>query len=386
MESVFTPGVIAFGWESGTAAFCSLFKYRRANEGLLNVNYERRSTIDATDDMENQGGSNFNLNISNYSKNLFVVWTTFCRTRGPITPQIIVDAIKELAALMSFLQKESSKGVKFICIATNVPAQWIPDAERLVYDVDDLSDDVSRLMGADVEAKSSWSDAPRVDAISKRVSKALMGSNTTAEEVEIGSINENAEFTQSPISASVPTDKVNAGDSGRERRPSLISAKASDPEMTILKLQNREESWVSFRYALTSKWKKFQEVTRKRVESSIAWLNSPDGPDYATFFVPEHQSDVESLREFKYSQIYDEVNRAIIEAHLKYQKNPKQFIDREFGEDGDPARPSVVSCDILYSGDYASTKLDSLERVVDDVVLKQSSLRVPAGLNFVPDA
>ena len=58
LESVYAPAIIAFGWESGAAAFCSIFKKRRSreiSEGVLAPN----GTPKAQD--------------------LMVVWTTFCR-------------------------------------------------------------------------------------------------------------------------------------------------------------------------------------------------------------------------------------------------------------------------------------------------------------------
>lgn len=321
-----------------------------------------------------------------YSKDLFVVWTTFCRSRGPMTAETIANAIKELVKLKDYLQSNSGEGVKFVCIATNVPSQWIPDAERLVYDVEDMSDQVIQLLGGQPESRNSWA-SPRMKSVPD------LGRTKSSKAVELGTIAEatGEEDESAVVSPMRQSDARSESNRSVERaseleRPTLMSAKAETPELMIAKLQNREDSWISFRYALTSKWKKFQSVTNKRVSESIAWLNSEGGPDFTTFFVPEHESDVDALKEFKYSQIYDEVNRAIIEAHLRYQKNPAQFIAKNFGEDEDPVKPSVIACDVLYSGDYASSKLDSLKSVLDLVSAEQRKKRVPASLNFVPDA
>lgn len=352
---------------------------------MLNVTYEKASIseIRETEYFRAEAGDMVNsvdaddamtFETLKYSKDLFVVWTTFCRARGPMKPEIIANAIKELVQLQQYLQEASGAGVKFIFIATNVPSQWIPDAERLVYEVDDMSDDVANILGGQLEPRFSWV-SPQLKLGSS------FGKKKDNDGVELN-VRRTGDVVMSPIAEALD-DPDFAEATGR---PTLFSAMASTPEQTILRLQNREESWVSFRYALTSKWKKFQDVTYRRIAESISLLNSIDGPDCTTLFVPEHESDVETLKEFKYSAIYDEVNRCIIDSHLKYQKNPIQFLRKELGEDGDPLRPSVISCDVLYSGDYASSKLDSLKTVVQSIASKQRNVRVPAALNFVPDA
>lgn len=154
---------------------------------------------------------------------------------------------------------------------------------------------------------------------------------------------------------------------------------------TLIQTQAHGESWIPLRHALGSTWAEFQSQLHSRVARVLYWLSCPEGPGYTTLFITEHRSDVGLLRDFKYETIYSEVNRALIGEHLKYCKNPAEYVARRIGIDGDPETPSNVSCDVLYSGDYSSTKKDALAEVVKDLNMKEKKTRVPAFLHFISD-
>jgi hypothetical protein len=383
LESLYAPTIIGFGWESGAAAFCSIFKRRR--ELRLSQCFM---------------GSKF------MSNDLFVVWTTFCRRpRGGITAQVIADAIRELAILQQYLYTESGgSGIKILCIATGVPDEFIPEQERLLPNKGDLIKAVSVELGFERDTHKEW-DVEGTDPQDRKEEDSVIGlrgrwkapigraksyDKPLPSPVERG---RGRSWQEMVVSNPIDSSSLRSESSIRQSevvRPSLaarlMTARTSSPEETILRLQNRPESWVSFRQAFFSSWSTFQKVTESRIMASLTWLHSADGPDCTTLFVPEHQSDVGALKEFKYGQIYDELNRVIIESQLRYQKNPEGFLSEDLHSDGDPLASQPVSCHVLYSGDYASSKLDSLSAVCKEVAQRQGALRTPASLTFVPDA
>jgi hypothetical protein len=327
--------------------------------------------------------------------------------------------VRELVKLQTYLYDQAGRnGVKIICVATGVPPEWTPSCENLLSNCVDLGADVAKELGVNQEIVRNWNELPLptiadeeeeddddddeetqrpsvVDAI--RSSVNIVRSNlrsrqsttfrpSTASSVQSDLATELMDRSQSTSSVDRHRTTTRSSFINPIGRESLVTAAAPTPEETIFRLQNRPESWVSVRDALTRKWKTVRKTIDDRVGSSIQWLNSEGGPDCTTFFVPEHQSDSETLKQFKYNDIYDEVNRSIMENQLRYQKNPDEFVDGDFGEDNDPANPNAITAHVLYSGDYASSKLDSLKSVVDKVSVGQSKLRVPASLEFVPDA
>jgi hypothetical protein len=154
---------------------------------------------------------------------------------------------------------------------------------------------------------------------------------------------------------------------------------------TVVQCQAREESWIPMRHALGSTWKEFKSQLNRRISNTLRWLYSDEGPDYTTLYVTEHRSDVGLLREFKYDTIYNEVNQALISEMLKYCKNSSEYMTNEVDKDGDPVNSSTISCHVLYSGDYSSTKKDSLEGVCRTVVKNERTHRSPAYIHFVSD-
>lgn len=154
---------------------------------------------------------------------------------------------------------------------------------------------------------------------------------------------------------------------------------------TVVQCQAREESWIPMRHALGSTWKEFKGQLNRRISNTLRWLYSDEGPDYTTLYVTEHRSDVGLLREFKYDTIYNEVNQALISEMLKYCKNSVEYMTNEVDNDGDPIHSSTISCHVLYSGDYSSTKKDSLEGVCRAVVKQERTHRSPAYIHFVSD-
>lgn len=170
---------------------------------------------------------------------------------------------------------------------------------------------------------------------------------------------------------------------------SVNLAAVPDPKLaklaTVLQCQAREESWVPFRHALGSTWKEFKGHLNRRISNTLRWLYSDQGPDYTTLYVTEHRSDVGLLREFKYDTIYNEVNKALISEQIKYCKNSVEYMSNTLDKDGDPVNASSISCHVLYSGDYSSTKKDSLEGVCREIVRNDRTHRNPAYIHFVSD-
>jgi hypothetical protein len=398
LESVYSPAIIGFAWESGAAAFCSIFKKRRAIElsdnGVLSAD-----------------------SINAKTQDLFVVWTTFCRRPrdGVMTAKVVADAIRELVKLQAYLYEQAGKnGVKIICVATGVPPEWTPESENLLSKCTDLGAEVAVELGIDQEVNRTWLPAiddneDEEDEDEEKTTSRSSVSEAIRSSVSIVRSNIKSAPSRSKSSGSrhsgggdLTTElvgKSSAPSQSRDTfhrrssfinpggRESLATAAGASPEETIFRLQNRPESWISVRDALTRRWKNVCATVDERVGASIQWLNSEGGPNCTTFFVPEHQSDSETLKQFKYNDIYDEVNRSIIENQLRYQKNPHEFVDGNFSEeDNDPQNSNAITAHVLYSGDYASSKLDSLKSVVDRVADGQSKLRVPASLEFVPDA
>ncbi len=116
-------------------------------------------------------------------------------------------------------------------------------------------------------------------------------------------------------------------------------------------------------------------------------------------FVVEHSNEIASLgADAKYAS-YDDMNRAIIQNQLRYLKNSKKYLDTNIisDQDGgcsvaspaDAADDELISCHVLFSGNYATAKLDQLKIVVDSVSREEAKKKLngrPASLTFVPDA
>ena len=153
----------------------------------------------------------------------------------------------------------------------------------------------------------------------------------------------------------------------------------------LLQVNTCEESWIPLRHALGSTWNEFRTHLQVRIRNAMWWMCEENGPDYTTLFITEHRSDVATLREFKYADIYKEVNKTIITEQLRYCKNPAEYLAQSMHVDGDPLRSEEVAADILYSGDFASAKKDQLLDVYLQIKQKETTARVPASLNFIPD-
>ena len=171
----------------------------------------------------------------------------------------------------------------------------------------------------------------------------------------------------------------------KQNEEAKLKRKEAERLKTLVQVQAHEESWIPLRHALSTSWKEFLATLEDRVSKSIRWLSDPLGPDYSTLFITEHRSDVNTLKEFKYADIYNEVNKAIIQQQLKYCKNPTNYLANHFGPDGDPVDSMQTACSVLYSGDFSSAKKDQLAEVVDAVSLGQKRVVTPAYITLIPD-
>ena len=140
-----------------------------------------------------------------------------------------------------------------------------------------------------------------------------------------------------------------------------------------------------FLFLQCSPWREFLSSLERRVNRSINWMCEPNGPDYTTLFITEHRSDVNMLKEFRYAEIYNEINRIVISEQLKYCKNPSNYLAGKFGDDKDPENSEQTACSVLYSGDFSSAKKDQLQGVVELVLEAEKKKKKPAYLQLIPD-
>jgi hypothetical protein len=119
LDSIHAPRVVAFGWESGAAAFCSLFQRR---EEYVYSEFSDR-------------------NVFVYNKDLLVVWCSFCAKKKTYTVEDLIQIVQENANFQKNLFMSSSardedaergKYVrpKIIFIYTSVPKQFTPIREH----------------------------------------------------------------------------------------------------------------------------------------------------------------------------------------------------------------------------------------------------------------
>jgi hypothetical protein len=267
LESVYSPALIGFAWESGAAAFCSIFKKRRSrelNEGvsLFDNNINRDATVIQEVNEEEEESAK--------AQDLLVVWTTFCRRPrdGVMTAKVVADGIRELVQLQSYLHDQAGKnGVKIICVATGVPPEWTPSSENLLGNCPDLGKDVAAELNIPFEDPRSWSDRPDDDDNLDDDDSPQTGRESMAQlfRSSMGVVQKNLRGTtssatppmstelldkQSPLS-SEPIKNYRPSFIGAGCQESLVTAAAPTPEETIFRLQNRAESWVSVRDALT---------------------------------------------------------------------------------------------------------------------------------------
>lgn len=428
LESVYAPLIIAFGWESGAGAFCSLFRQRRIRKVQQNLyshsNYVYSSMLSSTDGPKHLSVHSLHSlhNISSsidpdeckgdsepligyqdsfltsersvssirdlkYSKDLLVVWTNFGASASKMDVnkklvrmtddelcRSIVASVKELCSMQQYIYEQcGNAGIKVIFIVTNVPLQWTILHERIIHSPTkvDLSSSVLQAFKVGPFLNRNFSEnTDQYESCSQNdlnrmkypIQQPLKGSSFSSfstdysEVCTLASVKEN--FFAIPTSLS-----------GVE---------------FLLRLHNCEDCWIPFRNAPDEKL--FKKTLKKRIMGSLMWQHSQHGPDITTFFVTEGKSSRAELQEFKYSKVYDEVNRAIIETQLQFQKNPEAFLSELLHNDGDPVECTPISCHVLYSGEFASPKLDQLKSVIDEIRMSQATSRTPASLTFMPES
>lgn len=339
LEAMHSPCLIAFGFESGSAAFCSMLKRRTQ----MREEIEKVAKI---------------VNVSELT-DICVVWTQFMRaSKHGVKASEIANAVRELSALQQYIYENSGgRGVKILFVTTGVPLEWTPNPECVVHCTNNLDDAVAAELGyprINSQERPSW-HAPEVGSIPSgdyRPSltarlRSSLSSWIPDSKGRLSSVNEDdrakgsvsfvePDRSRSKIKSSnsalmVGLDRISEGsknpitsideESGQFshedrdyniRLSSLMSVKhqfakksnVSAIEM-LLQVHNKEESWVPLRHALGSNWSTFKKNLDYRVGSAINWLYQPDGPDYTAIFITEHQSDIPLLRDFKYSEIYD---------------------------------------------------------------------------------
>lgn len=317
LDTIHAPRVIAFGWESGAAAFCSLFQ-RRA-EYVYSEFAEGNTFV--------------------YNKDLFVVWSAFCKRCKSYNVDALLDILRENASIQRNLYNSSSaKGCdeegaqyvrpKIIVIYTSVPKEFTPIREH-----------PAGLVPADEEA----------------VERTITSVHSSSD-------------SSNPFVQGILADHM-----------------ATFPDGT-------PSRWLSIRTAF-ARGLQHPECTGnfgRVIQSAVSSLYQ--GKDICSLYIPAHENTDRAISEYKYEAIYDTINKYILEVQVQFQKNPQEALKlcnealANKTRMADPETSYEIAVDVLYSGEYSSGKLDQLRSVVESVRDSQVFTRVPATLSFVPDA
>ena len=289
------------------------------------------------------------------------------------TPAVIQAKLQEMAEFQSYMHLHcGGKGTKMIFILTSIPNEWTLPGERLM--------DRKRLIIDDVNNLFTSSGNPIVEMASSAFGDAEGSPDNDGE----GEVKEPDEESSRHTTTHVPC----IDDIRYSFRMSRTVARTNVDQM--LHYHQNPNCWIPVADAMGRRYKQFVDLLDTRMTAILREMHLPDGPDIATFFVTSSESDREEMSTFKYEGIYDEVNRSILDAQVRFLKNPSVSL-RPLTRDGkdedkEPVPANPIAVDILCSCDYSTTKMDQLRKCVRQVVLGQKHVAVPASLNFVPDA
>jgi hypothetical protein len=178
LEAMHLPCVIAFGYESGSAAFCSMLRQRmKMRTHIENSHASSSGSLNSKASTSPSVG----VRISALT-DLCVIWCQFMkRPRGrDIRAQDIITACKELVALQEYLYSNSGgRGVKMLFVCTGVPQEWTPDPECIVHRTKSLESEVARALNVSLSPEK---DALMTD-LSNESGRVLWGSSTPFTEV-----------------------------------------------------------------------------------------------------------------------------------------------------------------------------------------------------------
>jgi hypothetical protein len=147
LEALYSPCLIAFGYESGSAAFCSMMKERMRMRLVVETSAKRVKISELTD--------------------LCIIWCQFMRKpRGrDVNASDIASALKELSAMQEFLYSNSGgRGVKMLFVCTGVPLEWTPDPESISHRTVMLETEVATTLGctfSSYDRTNTTNDLPR---------------------------------------------------------------------------------------------------------------------------------------------------------------------------------------------------------------------------------
>jgi hypothetical protein len=289
---------------------------------------------------------------------LLVVWSPFMG-RGKADPATITSKIEEMAQFQTHMHLHcGGKGTKMIFILTSVPAEWTLPGERLMDRGVTLVNEVRDLIETNLDG-------------SNRAIADLTSAANESEDLEArGSQQRNFNLpTIHDIRFSYRLSR---------------SVNASHQQQLMLYHAN-PHCWIPMPVAIARPYAEFVTLLDDRMTAILREMHTMDGPDIATFFVTSSESEVEEMGVFKYEWVYDEVNRSIIDAQLKYLKNPLASTSPQSSNE-EPIAANPIAVDVLCSCDYSTTKMDQLRKSVKKVADNQKTVPVPASLNFVPDA
>jgi len=313
---------------------------------------------------------------SAFSKDLMVIWVPFGsypRAQGPghtdaTKVDYICQFIRNLANMQRYvLEKSGGSGAKLLFVVTGVPVHWTLYEERVAnVPAYDLSGHVAKHFGIKTKSVNNKDNSSDDNGAVKNV---LHDDDSAGIE---------SRRSDSSVDPSVSL-----------MRDNLDTLNGKTFEENIILARNCQSSWIPFRNYHNSKI--FLKSLQNRMTASLTWLHDDDYSSavsrVCSLFSTENDTDSNVLRTFKYSVVYNMVNKCILQTQLRFLKNPNDFLKGNFdATDKDPVHSKTISCDVLYSGDYASPKLDQLKVVVDEISLEQNSKRRPASLGFVPDA
>lgn len=358
LESLHAPRIIAFGWESGAAAFCSLLRRRSENR------FKESQLFNPYGDDEK---SSFSINNPsddvemNYSRDLIVVWCQFSKERST-SSRSVIQALEEIAGFQKFMYESSNKidnngtpicSPKILFIVSSVPVLFTPDKE--VCGATEASVDAQRdKIVRDVHNHFNFSSTANQS-----------NSTQQSEFVEISERNSNAIFGYK-----LPPKKVS-------NFRSSYSPKNNTFVSDILQSRDDPNCWLPMKALINNRAKDVSRYLQRVVKSNLLGMHIPGNNTHVrTLFLAIHDSDDGIISDFKYDKAYSRINKAIIEIQLQFLKNPEAVLAASKDEEGfidteDPPNSYDVAADVLYSGEYKGSKLDQLRMVVEKVQMEQ---------------
>lgn len=285
--------------------------------------------------------------------------------------------IEEMANLQSYMHLHSGgAGTKIIFILTSIPNEWALAGERLQSRSPLINDAVDQLFQVSSDSRRPTESSNPILELSRLNKDPESGGH---QEWKTDSHRDERATLESSHKERLTIDEI--------RYTFQMSRSASvSYQDHIRNYHKNEQCWIPMVDALTHRYSEFVELLDDRITALISEMHSDNGPDVMTLFIPASEAEVEEMVTFKYERIYDEINRSIMDAQLRYLKNPSFSTSGLNCKKEEPTPAYSIAVDVLCSCDYSTTKMDQLRKSVNKVSESQQQLPVPAYINFVPDA